>query len=151
VSVVSQVHLPSNSASAMLIFQYICYPIQYFSKAIVHASTYLHSQGVYPLHLKKESAHLSIRYCVIFWYTQKIPTHKSAKARLAKQKLVIERILQWRVTTRITSKFPGKTIYKKLIIIIHKCLLVGKKKIYHVKNVTSNELIEKVYSPLKFN
>ena len=53
--------------------------------------------------------YLAIRYVDRFWYTQNIPTHKSANARLARQKFVMDRILQCKVTTRITIKFPGKT------------------------------------------
>lgn len=44
---------------------------------------------------------------VKFWKTQNTPTHKSATARLAKKKFVIERSRLDNVTTRITSKFPG--------------------------------------------
>lgn len=43
-----------------------------------------------------------------FCITQKIPTHKSATARLARKKLVIDRSLRDNVTTRITRRLPAK-------------------------------------------
>lgn len=43
----------------------------------------------------------------IFWYTQKTPTQKSATARFARKKLVMERRRREKVTTRITIKLPA--------------------------------------------
>lgn len=48
--------------------------------------------------------------------TQKRPTQKSASARLAKKKFVIERRRRDNVTTSITSKLPENRIQKKIRI-----------------------------------
>lgn len=45
-----------------------------------------------------------VRFCI----TQKTPTQKSATARLARKKFVIERRRRDIVTTRMTSRFPEK-------------------------------------------
>lgn len=67
--------------------------------------------------------HLGIRYIVKFWKTQNTPTHKSATARFAKKKLVIERNRLDKVTTRITRRFPGRKMkfggnFKNLLLIL---------------------------------
>ena len=46
--------------------------------------------------------------------TQKRPTQKSANAKLAKKKLVIERRRRDNVTTSMTSKFPENRFQKNL-------------------------------------
>lgn len=45
-------------------------------------------------------------YCSKLGMMQKIPTHKSAPARLLRKILVVVRILRWRSTTNITRKLP---------------------------------------------
>lgn len=52
--------------------------------------------------------YVGIKYIERFWKTQKTPTHKSATARLARKKFVIERSLRLNVTTRMTSRLPEK-------------------------------------------
>lgn len=42
-----------------------------------------------------------------FWNTQNTPTHKSATAKLARKKFVIDLSRRDIVTTRITNKLPG--------------------------------------------
>lgn len=56
--------------------------------------------------------YLVIRYMDKFCITQKMPTHKSATARLARKKFVIDRSRRDNVTTRITSKLPAEEISK---------------------------------------
>lgn len=47
--------------------------------------------------------------------TQKSPTQKSANAKLAKKKLVIERRRRDNVTTSITSKLPESVKSEKML------------------------------------
>jgi hypothetical protein len=51
--------------------------------------------------------YLDTRYIEIFWYTQKIPTQKSAAARFARKKLVLVRMRLEKQITRITIKLPA--------------------------------------------
>lgn len=52
------------------------------------------------------------RFCI----TQKRPTQKSANAKLAKKKLVMERRRRDRVTTNITSRLPASSRRSRLRI-----------------------------------
>lgn len=47
--------------------------------------------------------------------TQKRPTQKSANAKLARKKLVIERRRRERVTTRITSRLPAREREREIV------------------------------------
>lgn len=53
-------------------------------------------------------AYLSIKYIDKFWITQNTPTQKSATAKLAKKKFVMDLSLRDIVTTKITSRLPEK-------------------------------------------
>lgn len=50
--------------------------------------------------------YLGIKYTERFWKTQNRPTHRSAKAKFAKKKFVIDLNLLDNVTTSITNKLP---------------------------------------------
>lgn len=56
--------------------------------------------------------YLGIKYIKRFWKTQKIPTHKSAPAKFARKKFVVDRNLLLMVTTRITIRLPEKKTRK---------------------------------------
>lgn len=49
-----------------------------------------------------------MRYIDRFWKTQKMPTQKSATAKFARKKFVIERSRRDKVTTKITRRLPEK-------------------------------------------
>lgn len=51
-------------------------------------------------------AYLSIKYIDKFCKTQKTPTQRSATAKLAKKKFVIDLSLRDIVTTKITRRLP---------------------------------------------
>lgn len=61
--------------------------------------------------------YLSIKYIDKFCMTQNMPTQKSATAKLAKKKFVIDRRRRDNVTTNMTNRFPKGWVTKILCLL----------------------------------
>uniref|UniRef100_A0A1B0A872 Uncharacterized protein n=1 Tax=Glossina pallidipes TaxID=7398 RepID=A0A1B0A872_GLOPL len=90
--------------------------------------------------------YLSIKYIDRFCITQNKPTQKSANAKLAKKKFVIERKRRDNVTTSMTSKFPKQQQNTIVYNVINMTRTSVRSNIYSLELTLSASLYELLLS-----
>uniref|UniRef100_A0A1B0BLT7 Uncharacterized protein n=1 Tax=Glossina palpalis gambiensis TaxID=67801 RepID=A0A1B0BLT7_9MUSC len=92
--------------------------------------------------------YLSIKYIDRFCITQNKPTQKSANAKLAKKKFVIERKRRDNVTTSMTNKFPKQQQNTIVYNVINMTRTSVRSNIYSLELTLSARLYELLLSAL---